>query len=1554
MKDPKATYCEFLMTAFEKIKRSINTRKLKELKDLCTSASEQVPLDTLPDANKYFPIFKQALDTQNTRVVEVTLYFLQKLLAHGFLTGNCADNCRPAGTVTAPTRLPRQLIDTIIESICACVQERDDNVQLQVIKTLLTAVTSFSCAVHDRILLEAFRACYHIYLTSKNQVNQTTAKATLTQMLHTVCQRMESAVVKHEGPKDEGLDAMLKTMVKHVVDDVVLHTAKVAKAPEVDHPLRTVPAVLNPEDPLYKTISVAEAENEDNVAAGKFGWCANCRRAADLYCKDTRMPVCSAECKDAQLKLIEKVNTLLAGQEEINEYMNDAVIIFRSICKLSNKEIPNSLPSFTLRSKVLSLDLILAVVDNPGPVLSSRKEFIEIIRSILCESLVANSLNSEKTIFTLSLSIFVALVNNFKEKLKMEVGIFLEQVLVRILASENSSFNHKLLVLQVFFRITSNPKLTVELFLNYDCDLDERDIFSRMIDMLAKIGQGKYSKTEALLPPQESALRLTALETLVNIMTSLVAWMDTDPIQRDSTVQSDDTSEESSSLLETTTIIEPDRFEQQKLLKSLLSKAVAKFNIKPSLAIRYLASCRQLDPQNAKEIAVFLKNTAGLNKTKIGEYLGKADPESKAVLHDFVFMQDYREMELLPALRTFLNTFRLPGEGQQVDRLMEKFSEKYCIDNPSAFETADTAFVLLYSIIMLQTDANNPGVKKKMTFEDYLKITRGINNGKDLPREFLEDIFTSIKTNPITLKDDEELLMRLEGSGKRKDEMFEKESQFILAVSKESMGKARRSEFVENATIDYIKPLFESVWHALLAAFSVVLEESQEPQTYHLALAGVLSCIRIAAKFAMHLELEGFVSCLSKFTSLLLLKEEMTQKNVECVKTLIYAAKLEANALRSSWGHVLRCVSKLDYLHLVSEGSRGDMFLGSQARRPEIAGAEEVFSSIKMQDIDYLFSISSSLDNEAIVEFVEQLVLVSHEEIWSEQPRIFSLQALVTVADVNMNRIRLVWGKIWACLKAHFSHAGLHHNQYIAMFAIDSLKQLAIKFLQKEELSNFRFQKEFLQPFTSILKETTSQAVKELVVDCMTNLVLTLAANIKSGWQCIVDVFLTATLDEVLLQKIFPALVKIAESEMDKVLEQFGEMLNCVMNCAISSKEEIALKALDLTIHCAEVLSKGKVDVSSHWHVLLVRLAEKLSDVRPSVQQRATSVLFSILEKQTEGFGEEQWRMVMAEVMIPLFDDASFSTKLNPDWLKTFHQLQLGFVDIMASKYAQLAFLLPEYLTSLHNCVKAGVESTAKSAVSALKSLALKLAPQLPSSTWQLLCSLITDLFKSTAPSELLACPIDTLLKERKEALPFSTEACVSKCVIQLQLLSLVKEMLEGQFTLIPTELVMGLLTAVKESHAFAVSFNEQILRRYGLWRSGFMGDLKTLPGLNRQQTSSLTLYLTFSFKLLEDCEDIKSDLISMCKLVISSYTSKETRTPKEGDILVQLENASIEQELTLLRPIVSQSLVTGITQSKHFRSLVSELKEELLSLVVSSSLEVREALKRLLLLVVA
>ena len=59
---------------------------------------------------------------------------------------------------------------------------------------------------------------------------------------------------------------------------------------------------------------------------------------------------------------------------------------------------------------------------------------------------------------------------------------------------------------------------------------------------------------------------------------------------------------------------------------------------------------------------------------------------------------------------THAHTCRLPGEAQKIDRLMEKFAERFLKCNPGSFKSADVAYVLAYSVIMLNTDAHNPQV----------------------------------------------------------------------------------------------------------------------------------------------------------------------------------------------------------------------------------------------------------------------------------------------------------------------------------------------------------------------------------------------------------------------------------------------------------------------------------------------------------------------------------------------------------------------------------------------------------------------------------------------------------------------------------------------------------------------------------------------------------------------------------------------------------------------------------------------------------------------------
>jgi brefeldin A-inhibited guanine nucleotide-exchange protein len=77
----------------------------------------------------------------------------------------------------------------------------------QVVKALLTAVTSQHCEVHEASLLLAVRSCFHIHLITKNVVNKTTAKAALTQMLSVINQRMEKFELKAKNEADAAISS---------------------------------------------------------------------------------------------------------------------------------------------------------------------------------------------------------------------------------------------------------------------------------------------------------------------------------------------------------------------------------------------------------------------------------------------------------------------------------------------------------------------------------------------------------------------------------------------------------------------------------------------------------------------------------------------------------------------------------------------------------------------------------------------------------------------------------------------------------------------------------------------------------------------------------------------------------------------------------------------------------------------------------------------------------------------------------------------------------------------------------------------------------------------------------------------------------------------------------------------------------------------------------------------------------------------------------------------------------------------------------------------------
>jgi len=180
------------------------------------------------------------------------------------------------------------------------------------------------------------------------------------------------------------------------------------------------------------------------------------------------------------------------------------------------------------------------------------------------------------------------------------------------------------------------------------------------------------------------------------------------------------------------------------------------FNAKPKNGITKIVEiCQQQGIEPEEQIAKFFyaqKNNLDLEA--VGDYLSGPEEQNKKVLGHFTQEIDLSGQSFTEGLRGFLKTFKLPGEAQKIDRLVESFSETYCNKNPDGqIANKDSAYTLAFATIMLATDLHNPSIKpeKKMTLEQFKGNTRGVNNGGDFNPSILEGIYAEIKKEKFEL-----------------------------------------------------------------------------------------------------------------------------------------------------------------------------------------------------------------------------------------------------------------------------------------------------------------------------------------------------------------------------------------------------------------------------------------------------------------------------------------------------------------------------------------------------------------------------------------------------------------------------------------------------------------------------------------------------------------------------------------------------------------------------------------------------------------------------------
>lgn len=265
------------------------------------------------------------------------------------------------------------------------------------------------------------------------------------------------------------------------------------------------------------------------------------------------------------------------------------------------------------------------------------------------------------------------------------------------------------------------------------------------------------------------------------------------------------------------------------------------------------------------------------------------------------------------ALRIFLEGFRLPREPERIDRMMEKFAEHYCKNNPEMFSNADSAYVLAYAVIMLHTDAHSSQVKNKMTKETFIKNAQGISD--DLEEDFLSEIYDRTVSKEIKMKDDPLAAPdKAKTNAEQKRNLYLQEAKEFLQTTQRMLHQTTGGEDM-NSSVERqnfpagdewstrwytatfhdrsaVQPMFEVLWCPLLATLSTILERTgssggigvssgsssnssaseyrrkRDAAVTLLCVDGYRYATRVAALFGMDTTRQAFVRSLKSFTNL--------------------------------------------------------------------------------------------------------------------------------------------------------------------------------------------------------------------------------------------------------------------------------------------------------------------------------------------------------------------------------------------------------------------------------------------------------------------------------------------------------------------------------------------------------------------------------------------------------------------------------------------------------------------------------------------------------------
>ena len=1406
---------ECVIRVLSKVKKATSWRSDKDLRDtidnICSALKDERKRlkkrgvefkDT--DADKYWGCLLQALGNKSGGVKAAAMDAITTLIQEGYLTGE-AEPLNPI-----PNKEDYTMMEEITKNLCDQKDVEDDNMKYYLAQSLSEVVKMGT--VNGEFLLRAIDVCYHIYMDTTSGNTREAAETALKEIMAFLMQSMDYV--------DKTKDV-----------EVISNTATLTPTPFPDEEEEEDEDVVRgfTSDYMYTGVEMQLGFKYDN---GAVGW--------NLETEEENEE--EEECDE------QKLDSLPSQRHR------DIYLVFRKLCSIASEKDEDDPED---NHKIISLTALNAAMENIGDDFNKYKAYVYLVRKYLLQNLLQNFISNNMDVVEISLHIFTAVVNKFRIFIKKEIEVFIINIFLVILNSTNSAMRHKEMVIEAFNEINKDPDFMIELFINYDCDINSRSMYEDVVRTLSHVVEGRYTittkkqvenedgetedvvETQDVFPEEEviteellPAKRI-ALDALAHILQPLAEKCHITEAENNNTMIKSKQEEEEELTPGFTPIVQASdtdvkikaatdilqKFDEKKKFQEDMQTGIQKFNKKPRVGIEYLVKCGRLE-NTPEAVAQFLYKYADeLDKRQIGDYMGEPKDFNLNVLKAYANGINFRGLTFDMGIRTFLERFRLPGEAQKIDRMIERFANAFCEQNPGLFVNTDAAFVLGYSVIMLNTDLHNPNIapENRMTPEGFISNCRGINDGGDFPSEYLLDIYARIQENAISLKEDDmarqqQEKRRYRNKEERRQKAFSVEKMDIMSKLKVDIDE-ETTEYFEATGNEYIGPMFKILFPMVIDVYAKVLDESDDEAGIQNTLIAVRDCFEIACSLGLDQERDRSMEILCNST---LVNEEewldVKNKQIEMMRVMLDLAQNYGNHMGSAWKYILTIISSLAQVHLYGleplarkhldddeESGRmnrnGEYVLVEKAREKQ----ELIESIIDLRALDRIFAKTANLDSKMIVEFVKALCDVSLTELKQaldehnenpnaeeeneedKRPRHYLMQKVVEVADGNMYcRSRLEWTQIWQVMSEYYIALGCFPMGQVALSAIDSLKQLSVKFLEKEDLRAYNFQKSFIRPFEYIISRTPSADTREMILHVVHNIVQTRYKNLSSGWKVVFSVCTYCAENEA--DPLTGIAWSMAKELFDRYFESMvGEMSDLTTTyCAFIGVEnaEISQEAREYVSKCADSIIDGKIvsisetenrftDCDEHtkvwWPVFMGLSRYVYNDARYAVRNDCCERIFSIFQNSAVHFSEKLWELVFTGFIFTIFDGPMKSgeeavnqllslpteqdkpiklgnkAENQKSYLQTTGALVMySIIRLYVKRRDQIGFLLERIFDLMQEAMKQQILSLARIGVFCLKQLFLEGADTYDEAMWNTMLDQLEKAFVNTMPDDLV------------------------------------------------------------------------------------------------------------------------------------------------------------------------------------------------------------------------